>query len=204
MAVKIARILIVGSVLLFLVFYGFDMLIKRLESKKHDKKARHKILQQQILENAKANIKVMKWAKTELSPDKINILEREHGKNIEVATIHHKVDQKLIKAIVYVESGGNKNAISPANAIGLMGVKPIAARDVMADSKYLRDPFYNLLIGSKYFGSLKTKYRFHNLEDQLLAYNRGPDAARAMLEANHNPAQDAYVQKIFLAREKMR
>lgn len=198
------RILIIGPVLLFLVFYGFDALMKRIESKKNDAEMQRRILRQQILENARENIKIMKWVKTELSQDKINILERQYGKNIEIAAIHHKVDQKLIKAIVHVESGGNKNAVSAANAIGLMGVKPIAARDIEADPKYLKDPFYNLLIGSKYFESLKTKYRFHKLEDQLLAYNRGPDAAKAMLEANHDPAQDTYVQKIFLALEKMR
>lgn len=204
MAVKIVRILIIGPILLFLVFYGFDALLKRQEARKFEEDAQHRMLRRQILKNAKEDIKILKWANKELSQDKINVLEREHGKNIEVAAIHHKVDQKLIKAIVYVESGGNKNAISPANAVGLMGVKPIAARDVMANPKYLKDPFYNLLIGSKYFGILKTKYRFHRLEDQLLAYNRGPDAARAMLEANYNPIHDAYVQKIFLARRKMR
>lgn len=203
MAVKIVRILIVVPVLLFLVFYGFDALIKRLESKKNDEETQHRILRQQILENAKANIKVMKWAENEVSPQKIKVLEKQHGRNIEVAAIHHKMDPKLIKAIVLTESSGNTTAVSPRKAIGLMGVKAAAAKDVEAHPKYLKDPFYNLLIGAKYFGTLKTRYGCVYLEDCLLAYNRGTSAAKAMLKAGYRLADDPYIQKIFLVMDKI-
>ena len=204
MAVKIVRILIVVPILVFLFFYGLDAFLKRQESKKSEEEAGHRITRRQILENAKKNLKMLNWAEKEASPKKIESLKKRHGKNIEIAATHHRIDQKLIASIVLVESGGNANAVSSKKAIGLMGVKNIAARDVKADPKYLKDPFYNLLIGSKYLKSLETKYRFRRLPDQLLAYNRGPDDAKAMLTANYQPAKDAYVQKVFLALEKMR
>jgi len=203
MVIKIVRILILAPVLIFLAVYDFDALIKCLESKKFDDGARQRLMRQQILENAQKNHRVLKWAKTETSPEKIRNLKSRHGKNIEAAAIHHHVDQKLIKSIILVESGGNEKAISSANAIGLMGIKPIAAKDVEADPKYLKDPFYNLLIGSKYLESLKTKYRFLRLDERLLAYNRGPDMAKTMLSAGYKPQHDHYVQKVFLALEKI-
>ena len=197
MAIKIVRILIIALILIFLGFYGLDNEAKRFEEEALRRKTR-----QQILE--KAHMKIIKWAETEASPKKIKALRNKHGKNIEIAAIHHGAEPKLIAAITLVESGGNEHAVSPVKAIGLMGVKPIAAKDVEADPKHLKDPFYNLLIGSKYLKTLETRYRFHRLEDRLLAYNRGPDMAKAMLRANYQPATDAYVQKVFLAREKMR
>ena len=203
MVIKIVRILILAPVLIFLAVYGFDALLKRLESKKFEEETRQRMMRRQILEKAQQNRKALKWAKTETSPEKIRSLKSRHGKNIEVAAIHHRADPKLVKSIILVESGGNEKAVSSANAIGLMGIKPIAAKDVKADPKYLKDPFYNLLIGSKYLGSLKTKYRFHRLDERLLAYNRGPDIAKAMLSAGYKPQRDTYVQKVFLALEKM-
>lgn len=203
MTIKIVRILIIAPMLIFLAFYALNTFLRRGEARKFEESVRNGVMRRQILENAQKNLKILKWGEKEASQEKIENLQKRHGKNIEIAAIHNHVDPKLTASITLVESGGNEKAISSANAIGLMGVKPIAARDVEADSKHLNDPFYNLLIGSKYFRSLETKYRFRRLEEQLLAYNRGPDIAKAMLSAKYKPIQDIYVQKIFLAREKM-
>ena len=42
---------------------------------------------------------------------------------IEDAADEYKVDRKLVKAIIQVESGFNPKAVSPSNAIGLMQLK---------------------------------------------------------------------------------
>jgi membrane-bound lytic murein transglycosylase E len=96
----------------------------------------------------------------------------------ESAANNYGVDQKLVEAIISVESGGNPTVVSKSNAIGLMQIKAsTAGREVyrvqgrrgQPSSKELRDPVRNIDIGTAY---LKI------LQDQSLAGIRDPKTLR--------------------------
>ncbi|HBV39851.1 MAG TPA: membrane-bound lytic murein transglycosylase EmtA [Erwinia sp.] len=96
----------------------------------------------------------------------------------ENAAHNYGVDQKLVEAIISVESGGNPTVVSKSNAIGLMQIKAsTAGREVyrvqgrhgQPSSSELRDPVKNIDIGTAY---LKI------LQDQSLAGIRDPKTLR--------------------------
>lgn len=82
----------------------------------------------------------------------------------EDAASHYGVDQRLISAIISVESGGNPNAVSRSNAIGLMQIKASTAglEVYRAQGKHgepsrrdLKDPARNIEIGTAYIKILQ-------------------------------------------------
>lgn len=82
----------------------------------------------------------------------------------EDAASHYGVDEKLISAIISVESGGNPRAISRSNAVGLMQIKASTAgravyraqgRRGQPSSSELRDPAKNIDIGTAYIRILQ-------------------------------------------------
>lgn len=96
----------------------------------------------------------------------------------ENAAHNYGVDQKLVDAIISVESGGNPTVVSRSNAIGLMQIKAsTAGREVyrvqgkrgQPTNNELRDPVKNIDIGTAY---LKI------LQDQSLAGIRDPETLR--------------------------
>lgn len=82
----------------------------------------------------------------------------------EDAASHYGVDQKLISAIITVESGGNPGVVSRSNAVGLMQIKAATAgREVyrvrgrrgQPSRAELRDPAKNIDIGTAYIKILQ-------------------------------------------------
>ena len=82
----------------------------------------------------------------------------------EDAATHDGVDEKLISAIISVESGGNPAAVSRSNAVGLMQIKAsTAGREVyrvqgrrgQPSTAELRDPAKNIDIGVAYLRILQ-------------------------------------------------
>lgn len=82
----------------------------------------------------------------------------------EYAARSYGVDQKLVDAIIIVESGGNPSAVSKSNAVGLMQIKAsTAGREVYrSQGKHgqptrseLRDPVKNIDIGTAYLRILQ-------------------------------------------------
>lgn len=94
------------------------------------------------------------------------------------AAHNYGIDQKLIDAIISVESGGNPTLVSKSNAIGLIQIKAATAgREVyhakglhgQPSSSELRDPVKNIDIGTAY---LKI------LQDRSLAGIHNPETLR--------------------------
>lgn len=88
------------------------------------------------------------------------------------------------QAVMAIESNGNPNAISPVGAAGLMQLMPATARTLdpslsgMTDDQIrekLKDPTYNMQLGTKYIDKLSTNYG-GNLSKTYAAYNGGPNA----------------------------
>lgn len=99
-----------------------------------------------------------------------------------------------LKAIEYVESRGNKNAVSPKGAIGTHQVMPIAMRDVMR-AKGINDKIYSDAQlrqlaaedgASEYYGTEYVKLLYDRFDGNwplvFAAYNGGPSLVKKLLK----------------------
>lgn len=94
-----------------------------------------------------------------------------YDRAINEASQKHALDPKLVATIIYVESGGNRTAVSPRGAKGLMQLTPAIYREYG-----VVDPFdieQNIHGGTAYFAYLLDKFD-GNLAHALAAYNCGP------------------------------
>lgn len=77
----------------------------------------------------------------------------------------------FIKTAIFVESRGNRNAISPRGAAGLMQIMEATAKiDLNGIDRF--DPVQNIRGGVEYYGRLVARYR-GDLEKAVAAYNWG-------------------------------
>lgn len=90
------------------------------------------------------------------------------------------LDPYLVAALIRQESEFNPNAVSRANAVGLMQLLPKVGRGVAKQEKLRRfstqqlfQPAINLQLGTRYFRSMVD--RFGSFEYALAAYNAGVD-----------------------------
>ena len=84
------------------------------------------------------------------------------------------VDPNLVRALIYVESSGNPNAVSSKGAQGLMQLMPGTAEDMGVSNPL--DPVQNIFGGTRYIGDLID--RFGRLDLALWAYNAGPQSVK--------------------------
>jgi hypothetical protein len=94
------------------------------------------------------------------------------------------VDAELLKAVITVESGYQRNLVSPAGAIGLMQITPqtalryatkaeVASRPM---DEHLRDPVANVMTGARMLADLTRCYGA--IDVALAAWNAGEAAVR--------------------------
>ena len=101
-----------------------------------------------------------------------------YSQYIEHYAVIYNLDSRLIYSIIKVESGYNENAISDANAYGLMQIKLATANDMVDDSEPklttndLLIPEINIRYGCKYLRYLLDYYNGNTL-NALCAYNAG-------------------------------
>ena len=98
----------------------------------------------------------------------INLLIKKYAKR-------HGVDEKLIRAVLQKESGGNPIAVSPKGAMGLMQLMPETAQSLGVEDPF--DPEQNLAGGIRYL-----KYCLNTFAQDvalaLAAYNAGPETVK--------------------------
>lgn len=94
------------------------------------------------------------------------------------AASRHGVDAELIKAIIAVESGYQRGAVSPRGALGLMQITPETASRYAtpADAARLIEPRINILTGARMLADLI--HRFGRIDAALAAWNAGEGAVR--------------------------
>lgn len=157
------------------------------------------------------------------SPRRIFIDDRKFSGEIKQAAARHGLDPKLVRALIYVESGFDDRAVGKAGEVGLMQVLPEGAaaewsRVNRTPRPSVREMFHvrtNLDIGCWYLGSAMKRYSAyrHGTELALAEYNAGPSRIKPILPAN--PEDEVlsrititstrdYVQKIMKRYEKYR
>jgi len=117
-----------------------------------------------------------------------------YGDMINIAALLHDYDPKMITAVIVVESEGNEVAVSNKGAKGLMQLMPQTAKAMGA--KNPKDPFQNILAGTKYLKELERRYGFDNPQEALVAYNMGPSRAKRWL-SQYDSTDYGYVKKVM-------
>jgi soluble lytic murein transglycosylase len=105
-----------------------------------------------------------------------------------------ELDPRLVRAVVQVESGYNRLALSNKGAAGLMQLMPETARDLAVDDPW--DAEQNVRGGTAYLRRLLDRFG-GDLELALAAYNAGPQAVEVHAGVPPYAETRAYVQRIF-------
>lgn len=90
---------------------------------------------------------------------------------INEASETYGVDKNIIKSVILAESSAKENAVSTANAKGLMQIIDSTAKYLGINNVW--DPKENIMGGAKYLSELLRKYN-GNLKFALAGYNAGP------------------------------
>ncbi|CAK9884788.1 MAG: Endo-type membrane-bound lytic murein transglycosylase A [Candidatus Erwinia impunctatus] len=122
-----------------------------------------------------------------------------------IAARNYGVDQKLLDAIIVIESGGNPAAVSKSNAIGLMQIKAsTAGREVyrirglpgQPSRRDLHDPEKNIDIGTAYLKIIREQH-LSGIRDpetlryaMIVAYVNGSGALLRTFSSDRNKAID--------------
>ena len=102
----------------------------------------------------------------------------------------YRLDEKLVRSIIYEETYFRAGALGEADEIGLMQVTPLVARDWAKETglsemerqanenvvAFLSDPERNIQIGCWYLEKLRERYRGRPAETAMMlaSYNAGP------------------------------
>ncbi len=124
-------------------------------------------------------------------------------------SLRHRMDPRLVKAIIAAESEFSNEALSPRGAIGLMQVLPITAEELGVPRSDLHDPQANIRVGTAYLERLYRaawkQYRLKGVKYQdaplwvveriIASYNAGP---RALTRNSFMRQTRNYVRKVLL------
>lgn len=111
------------------------------------------------------------------------------------------LDPYLVASLIRQESEFNPNAISHANAVGLMQLLPVTGKKVAKEvnlrhfnASQLYTPAVNLELGTRYFKTMVDK--FGSFEYALAAYNAGSDRVEDWLSQGKYRDPQEFVESI--------
>uniref|UniRef100_A0A7C3Z2U0 Lytic transglycosylase domain-containing protein n=1 Tax=Desulfobacca acetoxidans TaxID=60893 RepID=A0A7C3Z2U0_9BACT len=87
----------------------------------------------------------------------------------------NRIDEKLVRAVLHKESGGNPTAVSPKGAMGLMQLMPETAASLGVENPF--DVEQNVAGGVKYLKYCLDRFN-QDIVLALAAYNAGPEAVK--------------------------
>lgn len=94
---------------------------------------------------------------------------------IAAAAAKHKIDEKLLHAVIQAESAYQSQAVSSAGAVGLMQLMPETAKRYGVINR--KDPVDNVNGGARYLKDLLHMFN-SNLSLAVAAYNAGENAVK--------------------------
>ncbi len=100
----------------------------------------------------------------------------------------------LVKAIIRAESNGERLAVSPKGAQGMMQLMPFTARRLNVSDPF--DPIENIEGGVRYIKELLGTFG-GNLHHALAAYNAGPAAVKKYGGIPPYPETRSYVKRVM-------
>lgn len=114
------------------------------------------------------------------------------GAAVERAAARHRLDPKLLHALVVVESRYRADAVSPVGAAGLTQLMPATARDLGVVDRFDHDA--NLAGGAEFLA--RQLVRFGDVRLALAAYNSGPDRVGRLGRVPRIPETQDYVRRV--------
>jgi hypothetical protein len=124
-------------------------------------------------------------------------------KIIEMARLYsrkHNLDERLVQAVIQVESGYDTGAVSSAGAEGLMQIMPATQKDLGVVNSF--DPAENIEGGIRYLRQMVN--RFNSVELGLAAYNAGPSNVEKYKGIPPFDETKRYVKKVMACYERMK
>jgi soluble lytic murein transglycosylase-like protein len=112
---------------------------------------------------------------------------------IRAAAERYQVDQRLVEAVILVESAGNPDAVSSKGAQGLMQLMPARAAALGVRNAF--NPIENLDGGVRHLRDLLRSFA-GDVTLALAAYNAGEGAVRNYRGVPPYPETQAYVRRI--------
>ncbi|MFT4954924.1 MAG: soluble lytic murein transglycosylase-like protein [Brevundimonas sp.] len=112
---------------------------------------------------------------------------------IATASAAHGLDEKLMHAVVIVESAYQAHVCSPAGACGLAQLMPATAGELGVQDRF--DPTSNVHGGARYLAEQIA--RFGDLRLALAAYNAGPGRVARLGRVPDIPETRAYVAAVI-------
>lgn len=115
----------------------------------------------------------------------------------EKSALDNNISLPLLLSVARGESSFNPQAVSKANAIGIMQIQwPGTAKHLKVKNKNeLFEPCANIEYGARYLRQLLTKYK-ENIHMTLAAYNYGP--SRISIQSSHLPSGALWYSEYIL------
>lgn len=129
-----------------------------------------------------------------MTPAKMEKRANGYKSAIKIYSTAYKVDPKMVKAIIAVESCFDKRAVSKVGAEGLMQLMPATARELKVWNSF--DANQNIRGGTKYYSQMLTRFN-NNTELALAAYNAGPGAVEKYGGIPPYAETEGYVKKVL-------
>ena len=131
-----------------------------------------------------------------------NIFPKDETDMISSILDQFKVDSfspTLVLSLIRQESAFNMNAVSVANATGLMQLLPSTAKEVAKRIKLkkysLYDPKDNIILGVNYLKRLQKRFS-NNIIYALSSYNAGPTTTRRWIKQRGNLKPQDFIETI--------
>lgn len=135
--------------------------------------------------------KISKKSQSTLIKD--DMILSKYGKIINETADKLNLDPALIASVIKAESNGDKNAVSPAGAKGLMQLIDSTASDMKVNNVF--EAKDNIMGGSKYLKKMLD--RFGELKLALAAYNAGPENVKKYGDIPPFAETKAYVGRVM-------